>query len=159
MRKVKLMIWLCSLFLTPAALLAQGEGKPGKERIEAMKIAFITDRLQLTPDEAKGFWPIYNKMETEMKELRKKYRLSEEEELPADMTEQEAEKRLNELISFREAQVALIKKYQNEFKKVISSKKILLLYRAEEDFKRELIRKIRERRMGPPPGGPPPAGR
>lgn len=156
MKKVTMLVWVCSLFILPATVQAQGDARPAKERIEAMKIAFITDRLQLTPEEAKGFWPVYNKMETEMKELRRKYRLSEEEELPADLSEQEAEKRIGEMISFREAQVALIKKYQIEFKKVISSKKILLLYRAEEDFKRELIRKIRERRMGPPAGGPPP---
>ena len=151
-----MLVWICSLLTTPVCVCAQGDGRVVKERIEAMKIAFITDRLQLTPEEAKGFWPIYNKMETEMKELRKKYRLSEEEELPADLSEQEAEKRISEVITFREAQVALIKKYQIEFKKIISSKKILLLYRAEEDFKRELIRRIRERRMGSPAGGSPP---
>lgn len=118
-----------------------------KEQIESLKIAYITERLQLTPEEAKAFWPVYNKMEAEMKELRKKYKMSEEEGDPQEMTDAEAEKKLNELLGFKEAQLNLAKKYQSELKKVIPARKVLLLYRAEEDFKRELLRRIREKRQ------------
>lgn len=141
--------WLCSL-ATAGNLMAQGNGKasnPKGERIESLRIAYISEKLQLTPDEAKSFWPVYTKMEAEMKDLRKKYKMSEEESTAEEISEQEAEKKLNEFIGFKEAQLALAKKYQAEFRKVISAKKVLLLYRAEEDFKKELLRIIRERRM------------
>jgi hypothetical protein len=120
--------------------------QPKKERIESMRIAYLSERLQLTPDEAKAFWPVYNKLEAEMKELRKKYRMMDEEEEIETMSEEEAGKKLNELLAFKEAQLNLAKKYQTELKKVIPARKVLLLYRAEEDFKRELLKRIRERR-------------
>lgn len=125
--------------------------QPKKERIESLRIAYLSERLQLTPDEAKAFWPVYNKLETEMKELRKKYRMMDEEEEIETMSEEEAGKKLNELLAFKEAQLNLTKKYQTELKKVIPARKVLLLYRAEEDFKRELLKRIRERRGGSSP--------
>lgn len=35
-----------------------------------MKIAFLTRRLNLTPDEAKKFWPVYNQFSDELKNIR-----------------------------------------------------------------------------------------
>jgi len=37
------------------------------ERLEAMKIGFITERLNLSSDEAKVFWPVYNKFTDDLK--------------------------------------------------------------------------------------------
>lgn len=145
MKTIKL-IGTVITFLWATTVVAQ----PKKERVEALRIAYISERLQLTPDEAKMFWPVYNKLEAEVKELRKKYRIRDEEEDMETMSEEEAEKKLNELIAFKEAQLNLAKKYQTELKKVLPSKKVLLLYRAEEDFKRELLKRIRERRAGKP---------
>ena len=122
--------------------------QPGGDRVESMRIAYISNRLQLTPEEAKVFWPVYNKLQDEMKELRKKYKMREEDADLANMTDQEAEKELNDLLALREAQLNLARKYQAELKKVIPARKVLLLYRAEEDFKKELLKRMRERRMG-----------
>src|SRR5665647_2408453 len=42
---------------------------PQRQRIDAQKVAFFTDQLQLTPDEARIFWPIYNQYNTQKEEL------------------------------------------------------------------------------------------
>jgi Spy/CpxP family protein refolding chaperone len=54
----------------------QGEKK---ENIEAMKIAFITNKLELSPEEAQKFWPVYNQYNEKLKDLRKKRRQDERE--------------------------------------------------------------------------------
>ena len=40
------------------------------ERIEALKIAYITQALKLTSEEAQVFWPVYNTYTSEIKTAR-----------------------------------------------------------------------------------------
>ena len=42
-----------------------------KERIKAQKVAFITERLDLSSKEAQQFWPIYNAFEDKIDDMRK----------------------------------------------------------------------------------------
>jgi len=117
------------------------------ERLEAMKIGFITERLNLSSDEAKVFWPVYNKFTDDMKKLRQssKGKISEEmADMPA-MTDAEAEKVLNDMVNFKIQEADLLKKYATEFKKVLPIKKVVLLFKAENDFKRELLKKLSQR--------------
>jgi hypothetical protein len=117
------------------------------ERLESMKIGFITERLNLSSDEAKVFWPVYNKFTDDMKKLRQssKGKISEEmADMPA-MTDAEAEKILNDMVNFKIQEADLLKKYAAEFKKVIPVKKVVLLLKAENDFKRELLKKLSQR--------------
>ena len=116
-------------------------------RLEAMKIGFITERLNLSSDEAKVFWPVYNKFTDDMKKLRQssKGKISEEmADMPA-MTDSEAEKVLNDMVNFKIQEADLLKKYAAEFKKVLPVKKVVLLFKAENDFKRELLKKLSQR--------------
>ena len=62
--------FLILLFLYNTGLSAQ-EKRPAKERVDAMKIGFLTDRLNLTPEEAKTFWPVYNMYSDDLEKLRK----------------------------------------------------------------------------------------
>ena len=65
-----LIIW-SSLLLSISSMAQRGPGGPPpseekKERIEAMKIGFLTEQLNLTPDEAKVFWPVYDQYQGEL---------------------------------------------------------------------------------------------
>jgi hypothetical protein len=76
MKKYIILTFLIFNLLTIGNLIAQpGSGRmgnrPGKEKVEAMKIGFITDYLDLSSEEAKEFWPVYNKYQDEMDALRK----------------------------------------------------------------------------------------
>src|SRR6185295_745050 len=41
--------------------------KGGTNRIDAIKIAYLTKELELSPDEAKAFWPLYDRYTGEIK--------------------------------------------------------------------------------------------
>jgi hypothetical protein len=82
-----------------------------------------------------------------MKKLRQssKGKISEEmADMPA-MTDAEAEKVLNDMVNFKIQEADLLKKYALEFKKVLPVKKVVLLFKAENDFKRELLKKLAKR--------------
>jgi hypothetical protein len=144
MKKI-LIFLICSL---PIYIYAQPkEGKA--QRVEALRIAFITRKLQLTSEEAKKFWPIYDQFRREMEDLRKKYKdaMAEDETQQGAQTDAEIEKALNDIVAMKQAQLDLTKRYIPEFKKAIPARKILLLFKAEEDFKKELVKRIVQRRQ------------
>ncbi|MCX6186302.1 MAG: hypothetical protein NTU43_04785, partial [Bacteroidetes bacterium] len=68
MRTIKTMALLVLLVLTQYTLYAQ-KGKM-KDKIETMKIGFITQKLNLTSEEAQKFWPVYNKFSDDLQKLR-----------------------------------------------------------------------------------------
>jgi hypothetical protein len=115
-----------------------------RERIKAQRTAFITDRLSLSPEESQKFWPVYNQFTEELEGLKKTQNKSRRNGINklAFISDQEAEKILEEEIQIQQKIVDLQQKYQQELKKVISVKKILMLYQVERDFKMELLRKL-----------------
>ncbi|MBL4587696.1 MAG: hypothetical protein JKX84_11670, partial [Flavobacteriales bacterium] len=56
-----------------AVLQAQNPHLDGskREKLQALKVGYLTDKLNLTPEEAQTFWPLYNEMETKMRSIRK----------------------------------------------------------------------------------------
>jgi len=119
-----------------------------RDKVKTLKVAFITDELQLTTKEAQAFWPIYNEYEAAMEDIRKKERMQFGGGLAsaATLSEAEASELLSSFQSLQQekhsAQLVLIKK----LKEVIPNKKIVLLLRAEEAFKRRLLQQYRKNR-------------
>lgn len=139
-----------------------------KERMESAKIGFISRELQLTPDEAKVFWPVYNAMEAEIKKadrdpLREGLKTVRGEGGIDNLSDAQARELLAELDKVGAEREAIRRKYQKEFLKVLPPQKVLKLHVAERKFKQEVMDRIRDAREGhpgPPPGGRPPgAGR
>lgn len=140
---MKRILFIC--LIAGLTLLAKAQNG---ERLETMKIGFITERLNLTPEEAKVFWPVYNKFTDELKKLRQttKGKITEEMADMTNMSDADAEKVLNDMVSFKVSEAELMKKYAQEFKKVLPIKKVVLLFKAENDFKRELLKKLTQRK-------------
>jgi hypothetical protein len=135
---LSVLVLLCWLTL-PARSQPPKNGWGGQ--LEAMKTTFITTRLQLSPQEAEKFWPIYNLYDAEKKRAMFDYRHSQ------DRNELQLEKTM---LSIKE-------KYALEFLKAIPPPKINAFWEAEIDFNRLVQQEMNRRRRGLPPG-PPPGG-
>ena len=135
-----------------------------KEKMESMKIAFLTKRLDLTPDEAQKFWPVYNEFQKKRDELRKKRH--EETKGAKENLDSLSDKQIESIVdgemAFRQKNLDLDKEYHSKFKSVLPIRKVAKLYRAEDMFAHHLLEQISdrgkeghgERRKGMPP--PPP---
>lgn len=117
------------------------------ERIKSLKIAYITDKLQLTPDQSTKFWPLYNQMEQEQRQLRKNYMQEYKDKNPT-ADEKTAHQYVNDKIEFQEQELAVKKKYNEKLLKVISAQQLAELYQSEQDFKRMLLKELHNRRGG-----------
>ena len=118
-----------------------------EDKILALKMAFFTQKLDLSPDEAQRFWPIYNAFQTELKQLRKtrKNLLQDVSENYESMSDKEIETALDDELNLAQKEIDLRKKYHPQFKSVLSIRKVALLYKAEEQFKRRLLEEIQKK--------------
>jgi hypothetical protein len=142
-------IWVFAmLFLT--VTIAAGQGRPGMDKIKSLKVAFITERVDLTSKEAAMFWPVYNEHEEALSQIRRKERVEIRSKMDdfENLSEDEADKLLDQLIELEKEKQELNTLFLSNIRSVISPKKTLLLIKAEEDFKKRLLRQIQQRRQG-----------
>ncbi len=131
------------LFLSVISLQAQ-EGK--HEKIKALKTAYITDQLALTSSEAERFWPIYNSYEEKFHSLKRQERNEIFQKLRdgiEKLTDAEANELIDKNLIIETNELELRKQMTIELRKVISPKKIILLKKTENDFKRELLERYK----------------
>ncbi len=119
-----------------------------KEMIEAMKTGFITKELDLSPEEAQKFWPVYNQYEKEMKALQEAHRtkMKNAKENIDQMSDKDVEVLVDDYIVEQQKELDVKKKYNGEFKKVLPIKKVGKLYHAEDKFKKELLEKMKDQK-------------
>ena len=143
MKKLKTLfiITLCPLFI-----FSQNISEEKRKKIESQKIAFITKALDLSSEEAQVFWPVYNDFSDEMKTIRKKRRevFSKARKNRSSLTEKEIGIIIDERLKMEQETLDLKVKYNKEFQEVISNKQISALYHAEEEFKKELLHRIKK---------------
>jgi hypothetical protein len=127
-----------ALFMLMIAGGLEAQNSP-KEKVEAMRVAFITNRLDLSPEEAKQFWPIYNSYRHDLAQLRHSlYPKDEGADSHLDADRQ---------LEFEQKKLDLKKQYKPQFEQVLGRAKLNKLVTAEEDFKRLLIQTMRNRRQ------------
>ena len=126
---------------------AQG---PVRDRIKTLKVAFITERVGLTSEEAQQFWPIYNEHENTLEEIRRKERAELEVNIARaqDLSNTDSERLLDRLLELQSEKQKVDREFLSRLRTVIPAKKVLLLVKAEEDFKRQMIQEFRKRRGG-----------
>ena len=117
-----------------------------QERIKTLKVALITEKLELSETEAQQFWPIYNAHEKEMEMLRINGREKRRNLNLETITEKEAENALRDLLAFEKEQQELKSDLVDSLLTVIPAKKIILLKVVEEQFKKSMIEELKKRR-------------
>lgn len=122
-----------------------------REEIESFRVAYFTRQLNLTSEEAKKFWPVYNEMQNEIQKLQKERRNRHRDlrDNQDNISDAELEKSIDDEMASRQKELDIEKKYHERFKQILSMKKLALYYRAQEGFKRELIRKLQDQRRPP----------
>ena len=139
MKKILLILFL-SLSLNAFA--------QNKERVKALKIAFITEQLQLTETEAQKFWPIYNTFEAENQKLRRETRSKFKGADFESMTDQEAQKHLEEWMATEDKKHELRQQFAKDLLRVLPAKKVIKLKATEDAFNRRMMDQFKKRREG-----------
>jgi len=146
---------LIALLVLAFAIPVQSQDKERKEkmskerkedyaRIKSAKIAFITEHVNLTPEEAEKFWPVYNEMENKRQELTqnlmKRFRGDQED---VEMSNEQAEKLMQSHFAKEQELLDLKKVYHKKYSAILPATKIAKLYKAENRFKGMLMERLK----------------
>ena len=142
-RNVVLVLMLLAGFQANSAVLRQQSpnNQNAKDRIEALRIAFISQQLNLTPAEAEKFWPVYNAYRHDIETLQK----NNGGQPTADQQLEMEQKKLD-----------LKRKYKPQFESALGTEKLNQLFNLEHKFQEKLkeIREQRQQQRGGQPGRP-----
>lgn len=139
--KVFLIVFLTCL----TALVSAQPGDAKRDKIDALRASFIAKKVSFSTQESQAFWPLYNEMNDKQDALRKTFKLQYNAKTNFDFqTDKEAEAYLNAELNLKQKEYEIYKEYYEKFKKILPVKKVAALRRAEEDFKKELIKSIKE---------------
>jgi Spy/CpxP family protein refolding chaperone len=157
MKTIKTLLLVCMLAISSLPLAAQEPGKAGpppdgpkngsrREKVEALRVAYITRELDLTEAEAQTFWPVYNEYHKKVEALRKDFKSKYNKQTNYNFaTDKEAEDYINADIQLKMQEAELIKTYYDKIKKVLPVKKVAKLRHAEESFRQELLKQIKNK--------------
>ena len=144
----RIILGISLLLLSSLTLVAQNN----RGQIKALKTAFITNALELSPREAEKFWPIYNQFDQNMHKFKavKTQQIARTIRLAGGiekLSESESERILKEFIDIDYNVANEKKKLHKNLTGIISSKKIIKLLRTEQNFNKELLKRLREKRL------------
>jgi hypothetical protein len=124
--------------------------KPPKSEVEKIRKNVFTRVLILSDEEAKNFWPVFEKMQGEIETVRREMKKQGKYMMDnyGTLSDEEMDKGMQKMLDYEQQLVDIRKKYYPEFKKVLPIKKVILLQKAEREFKKELLQTYRD--MGPP---------
>lgn len=116
-----------------------------KQKMMSEKIAFLTAEMDLTPEEAQAFWPVYNEVNKRSDEAMHKVFgtfKALEQALNEGKSEKEVQKLLDEYLKALDMQKEANKDAADKYKKVLPAEKVARLYVGEERFRRQHIRRL-----------------
>ncbi len=141
---ISLLLLFCS-----ALTFAQDGNRRGpqmdREKLQAARIAFLTNRLELSSETAKVFWPIFTEYDNEKSKLSKKYGAQKRLLFDKDsrsLSDENADKMLDIYLDQKQAELDLEKKYLGRFKEVLSMKQVWRVIRFDSDFRRSLMQRV-----------------
>lgn len=140
-------------FAIGMAAWAQGPDMPppppdakNRQRIEAARAAVITDQLNLTPEQAQKFWPIYNEYSQKREVLRREF-FEERKKLDPKKSDPETEQKVFNLgLAIRQRELDLEKEYSSRMMGVISGQQMMKLRSAERNFHQMVMNQLQQRR-------------
>lgn len=115
------------------------ETRPGFKKLNAIKNNYINRRLNLTPEEADRFWPLYNQYQAELANVQALRRANN------NNMQQSSIDRVNQDMYYDQQLAAIRTHYKDQFLRVLPADKVVKLYQSEREFRGELFKQLQER--------------
>ncbi|HTE32179.1 MAG TPA: hypothetical protein VK666_17485 [Chryseolinea sp.] len=118
-----------------------------RNKIQAARIAYITDQLELTPEEAERFWPIYREFAEKRRGIRQELKVAKQNPDPNKTPEQHEKDLVDKQFDVKQKELNLEKDYSVKLLKVISAQKLRTLPDAERRFRQIILEQIQRRQL------------
>jgi hypothetical protein len=140
-----LLLLLGDAFAPPLA--GQPVAPEARRRIEQYKIAFLTRALDLSPDQAQRFWPVYNEFNRQRDSLRREIARLRHGAEPETMKASDIRQKLDTYYQLEDQLHRLRQRYRRRLldQAVLTPRQMLRLEQALADFRRRLLERLSER--------------
>ena len=142
----KLLIFYLTFFIFQTSF-SQKE-RLSREKVNAYKKLFLSDKLKLNPNIEIDFWKAYKSYEDSLYQLwdnnKNNFRKVADE---VSFSDPEYAQLINDYMDYEKKKVELRGQLISELREVLSPRKTYELFRLEEDFRREMMKKLRESRQ------------
>jgi hypothetical protein len=140
MKKILIIVLVISSFTSYAQ-----NNQSAKAKLEAARIALITERLELTPEQAQAFWPVYNEYAEQRRNIQMEYRSKRQGLDLNQLTDEQQRAMLQGRMEEKQRQLDLENKYSERLMNVINARQLMALKRAEDDFRSMILQRIQQR--------------
>ena len=123
-------------------------GEKRKEKVEALKRSYFSEKLELTPAEAEKFWPIYNEFSKKEDALRKAGKGDKKKGEEPKLNEKEALVEIDRVAQNKKEHIDLESQFLKDCLPVLGPDRTMRLVRLEHEFQRELLQHMKERKEG-----------
>lgn len=127
-------------------MVLQAQDQEAMQKIESARIALITERLGLSPEQAERFWPLYREFTQKRMELRRELNETRRGTDVSKLSEEESRIRMENSMAIKQRELNLEKEYAGRMLNVINNQQMLSLKKAEDDFRRMLMERIERQR-------------
>jgi Spy/CpxP family protein refolding chaperone len=131
------------LMLTTQTTFAQ----PGhiKDRIQKARKEYVIKRLDLTQEQQKKFVPLYEDYTSKQHEIQKQIRFLRLETGSLALSDAEMNADIDKMIELKQKELDLEKEYIGKFRQILNVKQVVEMYKAERDFVRVVLKRLRDR--------------
>ncbi len=136
-----------AVFLFSFVFVCCAQAQPSsKDKIEALKAAFINKNIDFTAAEAQAFWPLYNDFQAKREALKKELSLSRTSIATINASsEKDVAALLDGDFVLRQKELDLQKDFHKKMLLLLSVKKVALYYKSEEEFKKALLNQLKDK--------------
>ncbi|MCK5102132.1 MAG: hypothetical protein KAQ62_00855 [Cyclobacteriaceae bacterium] len=135
------------LMLIFISLGAFAQNREAMKKIESARIALITERLGLSPEQAEKFWPVYREYNMERREIRQEFREARKDVDIKNLTEEQSKQLIQKSMDLKQKELNLEREYAHRMSDVISTQQLFKLKNAEKDFQQMLLKRIQDQRQ------------
>ena len=135
------------LIMMVAWLGAFAQNKEAIKQIDIARIALITERLNLTPEQAEKFWPLYREYNQQRRLLREEFRNARQSVDKENLTEEQSKELMKKALEMKQRELNLENEYAQKMTQHISAQQMLQLRAAEHDFQQMVLKRIQNQRQ------------
>lgn len=141
---MKFCIAVVLLLLNFSSFSQEKTKEEARKEIEAQKVAFVTQSMEFTPDEAALFWPLYNEMSQKMREKDFSIRESVQACKSGKLTDQQYKDYIEKQLEVEQEKMDIKKEYYHKFMLVIPAEKVCRLGWIEHKFNKMLLSRMQK---------------
>ncbi len=150
--KKAMFVWVLLCTMSLAGWSQQGlqpaAGEKRKEKVEALKRSYYSEKLALTPAEAEKFWPLYNDFKKKEDGLKKEAKGEKKKGEAPKLTEKDVLSELDQTAQQKKTHIDLETQFYKDCMPVLGPDRVMQLTKIDREFQRELLQHMKERKEG-----------